>query len=261
MVLITRLLILAALVFAFAQPFTSKSNSLNLQKETVVYLDNSFSMQAKGGQGELLKRAVQDIIEKVPEDKNISIITNNNSFKNTTIKAIKNELLQIDYSSEKMPAKAALLKSHAAFNEKKGDVKNLVFISDFQENNGSLSPQLDSLTHLHLVKLTPVNTNNIAIDSAYISESTATSVELKVTLINSGSFVENLPISLYNADNLIAKTSVEIEKNAETTFSIPINEVINGKISIDDSNLQFDNALFFSINKPSKINVLGMHNL
>ncbi|MEL0456800.1 BatA and WFA domain-containing protein [Flavobacteriaceae bacterium SZ-1-7] len=259
LVLINRLLLMATLVFAFAQPFTSKTSNLNAEKETVVYLDNSFSMQAKGSQGELLKRAVQDIIENVPEDENISIVTNDNSFKNTTIKAIKNELLQIDYSSEKISAEAALLKSNAVFDSKKGIVKNLVYISDFQENNGSLSPQLDSLTHLHLVKLAPVNANNIAIDSAFISERTATSIELKVKLINSGNPVENLPISLFNNNNLIAKTSVEIDKSAETTFSIPVNEVINGKISIDDSNLQFDNTLFFSINKPSKINVLGIN--
>ena len=74
LILITRLLLLAALVFAFAQPFTSKSNSFKTKKETVIYLDNSFSMQAKGNQGELLKRAVQDIMTNVPEDENISII-------------------------------------------------------------------------------------------------------------------------------------------------------------------------------------------
>ncbi|WP_370476686.1 vWA domain-containing protein [Tamlana flava] len=259
LILITRLLLLVALIFAFAQPFTSKTSNLNVEKETVVYLDNSFSMQAKGSQGELLKRAVQDIIENVPEDENISIITNDNSFKNTTIKAVKNELLRISCSSEKISAEAALLKINAVFDNKKDVAKNLVYISDFQENNGSFNPELDSLTHLHLVKLAPVNTNNIAIDSAFISKRTATSIELKVKLINSGNPVKNLPISLFNNNNLIAKTSVEINKNAETTFSIPINEVINGKISIDDSNLQFDNTLFFSINRPSKINVLGIN--
>ena len=95
LILLTRLLLLAALVFAFAQPFTSKSNSFKTEKETVIYLDNSFSMQAKGNQGELLKRAIQDIITNVPEDENISIITNDDVFKNTSLKAIKNDLLEL----------------------------------------------------------------------------------------------------------------------------------------------------------------------
>ncbi|RZV65434.1 MAG: hypothetical protein EX254_05605, partial [Flavobacteriaceae bacterium] len=58
--LITRLLLLACAVLAFAQPFTSKSDTFNQERETVLYLDNSFSMQAMGSKGELMKRAVQD---------------------------------------------------------------------------------------------------------------------------------------------------------------------------------------------------------
>ncbi|MFL1012275.1 vWA domain-containing protein [Flavisericum labens] len=256
LVLITRMLLLAALVFAFAQPFTAKNNSFKNEKETVIYLDNSFSMQAKGQQGELLKRAVQDLITNAPETENISLITNNNSFKNTSIKAIKNDLLQLDYSSNKLTTEAALLKSQSVFSKKRGVLKNLVFISDFQENNGDLNTKTDSLTNINLVKLEPVNTNNISIDSAYISKTTANAIELNVILKNSGTAVDNLPVSLFDNDNLIAKTSMAIKGTAETSFSIPANEVINGKIRINDAHLQFDNTLFFNINEVSTINVL-----
>ncbi|HIC31931.1 MAG TPA: hypothetical protein EYO76_08430, partial [Flavobacteriaceae bacterium] len=97
--LLTRLLLLAAIIIAFAQPYFAKTNSFNTEKETVIYLDNSFSMQAKGNNGELLKRAVQDIITSIDENEKFSLITNNDSYRNTTIKAIKNELLQLDYCS------------------------------------------------------------------------------------------------------------------------------------------------------------------
>ncbi|MEL6975892.1 MAG: BatA domain-containing protein, partial [Bacteroidota bacterium] len=46
LLLFTRLLLLAALIIAFAQPFTAKNQS-EKEKETVIYLDNSFSMQAR----------------------------------------------------------------------------------------------------------------------------------------------------------------------------------------------------------------------
>ena len=259
LILCTRLLLLTALVLAFAQPFTSKSNTFKAKKETVIYLDNSFSMQAKGNQGELLKRAVQDVINNVPEGENISVITNNTIYKNTTIKAIKNDLLQLDYSSNKLTTEAAFLKSKTVFKNEKGSLKSLVFISDFQEDDSDFNPKTDSLTSLHFVKLNPVNTNNISIDSVFISETTATSIVLKVRLKNSGIAVENLPVSLYNDDNLIAKTSVVIDKDAKTTFSLPANQVIKGKITIDDSNLQFDNSLYFNINNASKTNVLAIN--
>lgn len=256
LVLLTRMLLLAALVFAFAQPFTSKSNAFKTEQETVIYLDNSFSMQAKGSQGELFKRAVQDLISNIPENENISIITNSQNFINTNINAIKNDLLQLGYSSNRLSTEAALLKSQSFFSKKNGVLKNLVFISDFQENNGKLTPNTDSLTRINLVKLKPVNTNNISVDSAYISKSTANGIELNVVLRNSGATINNLPVSLFNNNRLIAKTSVAINKMAETSFSVPNNEIINGKISIEDAHLQFDNTLFFNINKASKINVL-----
>ncbi|NNF81477.1 MAG: hypothetical protein HKM99_01920, partial [Flavobacteriaceae bacterium] len=58
LVLATRLLMLAAIILAFAQPFTSENEEALTESETVIYLDNSFSMQAKGDRGELMRRAV-----------------------------------------------------------------------------------------------------------------------------------------------------------------------------------------------------------
>ncbi|MDD7887398.1 BatA domain-containing protein [Flavivirga sp. 57AJ16] len=259
LILCTRLLLLAAIVFAFAQPFTSKSDTFKTKKETVIYLDNSFSLQAKGSQGALLKRAVQDIISNVPESENISLITNDDTYKNTSIKTIKNDLLQLGYSSNKLTAEAALLKSITMFSKQKSTLKNVVFISDFQQDASPFNPRIDSLTNLHLVKLQPINTNNMTIDSVYIAKRTASAIELKVLIKNSGNPIENLPVSLFSNDNLIAKTSVAIENNAETTFYLPVNEVINGKISINDVNLQFDNSLFFNIDNRSKVNVLAIN--
>ncbi len=257
--LLTRLLLLACIILAFAQPFTAKTNAFKTVSETVIYLDNSFSMQAKGDQGELLKRAVQDIITHVPENNSISLITNDNTYKNTTIKAIKNDLLQLDYSAKSMSYDAVILKSKTLFSKEKNRLKNIVFISDFQQQNSNFNPEKDSLTSILAVQLKPVNIHNISIDSAYISNTTASNFELTVQLKHSGTPIENLPVSLYNDDLLIAKTSVAINNEAKTTFSIPTNRIINGKISIDDTNLQYDNSLFFNINKIEKINVLSIN--
>ncbi|MFY0714167.1 BatA and WFA domain-containing protein [Seonamhaeicola sp. NFXS20] len=260
LILCTRLLLLAAIILAFAQPFNSKNNTFKVEKETVIYIDNSFSMQAKGSQGELLKRAIQDVISNAPENDKISVVTNNNTFKNTPIKTIKNDLLRLDYTPNQLSLESAFLKCKTLFSNKKGTLKNMVFVSDFQQQTGDFNPQLDSLTNLRLVKLEPINTNNVSIDTAYISETTPTNHRLKVVLKNSGNPIENIPISIFNGDTLIAKTSVEITKEAETTFTIPTNNIINGKIIIDDTGLQFDNSLYFNINNKSKINVLAINN-
>ncbi len=256
--LFTRLALLAAIILAFAQPYFSKNKTLNKATETVIYLDNSFSMQAKGAQGVLLKRAVQDIISNVPEDEKISIVTNSENFRNTTIKAIKNNLLQLPYASNTLTHQTALLKSKSVFSKAATTTKNLIYISDFQSNTTAFNPVKDSLTNLYAVKLNPVNTQNIAIDSAYISNSNPTKLELTVQLKNSGNAIDNLPISLFNNSMLIAKTATAIATNASVTFSLPANEIINGEIRINDSHLQFDNVLYFNINATETINVLAI---
>ena len=257
--LLTRLLFLTAIIFAFAQPYSAKKSALNLKSETVIYIDNSFSMQAKGNQGELLKRAVQDIISNVPEEENISLITNENIYRNTSINAIKNELLALNYSSKTWSYDAALLKCKKLFKPST-PVKNIVFVSDFQEQQNNFNPEYDSLYNIHAVKLMPVNNNNVSIDSAYISNTTANAMELKVVIRNNGAFIGNLPVSLFNNDTLIAKTSVAINKDTVASFLMPVNNIINGKIIIKDTGLQYDNSLFFNINKLSKIKVLTINN-
>lgn len=59
LLLATRLLLLTFLILAFAQPFFEAKESQQKQNELVILLDNSFSMQAKGENGELFKKAVQ----------------------------------------------------------------------------------------------------------------------------------------------------------------------------------------------------------
>ena len=258
--LITRLLIFAGIIIAFAQPYTSQTNDFTTKNETIIYLDNSFSMQTKGAHGELLKRAVQDIISAVPESEDISLITNNQTFKNTTIKGLKNDLLQLDYSSNQLTYDAALLKSKKLFSNRIDTQKNLVFISDFQQKNREFKIENDSSVNYNVVKLIPVNNNNIFIDSLYISKTTPSNLELQVSLKSSGTSVKNIPVSLFEGSNLIAKTSVSIvDDKASTTFSVPANRAINGTIKINDSNLQFDDQLFFSINEATKINVLSIN--
>lgn len=257
--LLLRLLALAAIIIAFAQPYISKAGSaFDTEQETVLWLDTSFSMQKKGANGELLKRAVQELIENTNDTKVFTLFTNEVVYKHTTIKAIQNDLLKLGYSPETLDYNAALLKGRNLFDTKTSTNKELILISDFQEQQTVFQPKADSLFSLNLVQLKPVNTNNILLDSLYLSNTSMTNLDLSVVVKNFGSNVENLPISLYNDDKLIAKTAITLNGKGIATFSLPSNEIINGKITIDDPNLAFDNSLFFNVNSKPKINVLSI---
>jgi hypothetical protein len=257
--LMTRLLLLACAIIAFAQPYLSNSDSFNTKSETVIYLDNSFSMQSPSVNGSLLNSAIQDIIENVDENEQISLFTNDANFTNTSLKAIKNDLIQLKHSPNQLAYDAAILKGKKLFSNDESSIKNLVLVSDFQQKSESLSALKDSLVNLKLVQLKPSNQSNISVDSIYVSKTTVENIELTVNLKNQGDAIETLPVSLYNDDKLIAKTSVNISDKAITNFTIPVNTVFNGRIVIEDRNLQYDNTLFFNMDQREKINVLAIN--
>ncbi|HKK11503.1 MAG TPA: BatA domain-containing protein [Flavobacteriaceae bacterium] len=257
--LLTRLLLLASVIIAFAQPYSSNFNSFKTKSETVIYLDNSFSMQAKGSNGTLLNSAVQDILESMDDDETFTLFTNDITFKNTTLKAIKNDLITLSYSPNQLAYDAVVLKGKKAFGNDQNSLKNLVLISDFQQKKNPLVFDNDSIINTKLVQLKPVNPHNIDLDSVFISKVDAETIELTVTLKNQGNPVETLPISLFNEDHLVAKSAVSIEDDASTVFTIPANNVFNGKLTIEDGNLQYDNSLYFNLDKKEKINVLSIN--
>jgi hypothetical protein len=259
LILIIRMLLFAGVIIAFAQPYISNSDSFNTKSETVIYLDNSFSMQSPSNNGSLLNTAIQDIIENIDENEQISIFTNDANFNKTSIKAIKNDLIKLKHSPNQLGYDAVVLKGKKLFSDDQSAIKNLVLVSDFQQKNESLTVKKDSLINLKLVQLRPSNQSNIAIDSVYISKTTVENLELTVRIKNQGDAIETLPVSLFNDDKLIAKTAVDIANEATTSFTIPTNSKFNGKLVIDDSNLQYDNMLYFNIDQREKINVLAIN--
>ena len=88
LLLVTRLLLLTFIIIAFAQPYFPAKDSTSASNEMYIILDNSFSMQAKGQKGELLRRAVQELLEEIPENTRFSLLTTSESYWNTDIKSI-----------------------------------------------------------------------------------------------------------------------------------------------------------------------------
>ncbi|MCG2430533.1 BatA domain-containing protein [Aequorivita xiaoshiensis] len=257
--LLMRLLAMAALIFAFAQPFTASNTALKNEKETVIYIDNSFSMQAKGSQGPLLERALQDLFENSATIENLSWFTNNTQQKNSSVQDFKNEILSVTYSQNQLTASQVLLKANQLFSNEKDVVKRLIYISDFQQQEAF--PPISNDIIVDAVQLKPVKHSNIAIDSVYITSKNAFIIQLQVKVSKSGDDFSEAPISLYDNNKLVAKTAVDFSnsKNGTVTFDIDNSEEFTGKFQVTDPNLTFDNTLYFNINKPEKIKVLAIN--
>ena len=258
LLLLTRMALLAALVIAFAQPFTASRSALQ-QKQTVVYLDNSFSMQAKSDGASLLENAVQSLIKSVPPAQRFTLFTNDKVYRNLSMPTAQGELLDIAPVSKQLEMNAILLKGSTFFTEDAGTIKNLVLISDFQERMGSELPDAMPNMEMHFVPLRPDSESNVSLDTIYRDVQNSDNVELIAEISRTGS-IADIPVSLFNGKRLIAKTSAVFQEEGSTKvrFTIPDNEPVQGKLEILDSGLEYDNQLYFNIDQAPPIKVLAI---
>lgn len=255
LLLATRLLILACIIIAFAQPFFKAKDSNNVTNEMYIILDNSFSMQAKGKKGELMKRAVQELLESAPENMSFSLLTNSETFWNTDIKSIRKDLQNIKYSASAFQPENLLAKINArktVFN------KDIVVITDAVGLQKKQLKSIDTDSNTYFIIPKAEQKNNISVDSVFISQQLDNFYEIGVKLSAYGNDFKSIPIALYNKNKLIAKTLVPFDTKKKTiNFTIP-KEDFHGYVSITDNSLEYDNKLFFSISKPEKVNVISI---
>lgn len=255
LLLATRLLLLAAMILAFAQPFFDAKDSKNITNEMYIVVDNSFSMQAKGQKGELLKRAVEDLLEHTPENQSFSLVTNSETFWNTDIKSIRRDLQNLKYSSSPFNIESAMAKIKS---RKSVYNKDIIVITDavgLQENQ---LKSVDKDFNTYFIVPEAEQKNNVSADSAYVSQVLDNFYEIAVKLSAYGEDFGEIPVALYNKEKLVAKTQVKFDTKKKTiNFTIPKDD-FHGYVSITDNSLDYDNTLYFSISKPQKINVVSI---
>ena len=255
LLLTSRLLLLTCIIIAFAQPFFESKVSKNANNELYIILDNSFSMQAKGNKGELLKRAVQELLEETPENVNFSLLTSTENYWNTDIKSVRSALQNLKYSATpfQLDNIIAKLKAHkSAFK------KDIVIITDGIGINKKQLKNIDATNAPYFIIPKAVQKNNVSIDSVFIQKTLEQFYEINIQLSGYGDKFDPIPISLYNNNKLIAKTTVTLDTPKKSiNFTIP-KQAFHGYVSIVDNGLPYDNTLYFSISKAKKTNIISI---
>lgn len=255
LLLATRLLLFTFLIIAFAQPFFEAKDQKNATNELYIILDNSFSMQAKGKKGELLKRAVQDLLEHAPENTTFSLLTCTDNYWNTDIKTIQKELQNLSYSATPFQPERLLaqVKAHqSAFK------KDIVIITDAVGLDAKAFGKPQEGEQLYFILPEAEKTNNIAIDSVYLHQTLDQFYEIGVSVTAHGDGFKDIPLALYNQGKLVAKTLVNFETpKQQLKFNLP-KEDFHGYVSLNDNALDYDNTYYFSLSKPQKNNVISI---
>ena len=261
LILITRILLFTSLILAFAQPHLKNENK-NLNSKTFIYLDNSFSMQLKGENGEQLEKIKNDLIENLSSNNKVTtLITNNHVSEDLNFNNFKNEILKIKYYPIKKSLETVLLQINTIKNKSTNTQVNTILISDFQNINYLHNKlELDSLTKYSFVQPQAKNIENISIDSIWVSDKNRDNLTLNSIIKSYDIAVENLSVSLFVNNELFGKTTVSLDKNESKTveFILLNSDQINGRLSLNDHKLPFDDNLYFSIPKNEKINVLAI---
>ena len=258
LILITRLLLLACLILAFAKPFIPASEKALTESQTLIYLDNSFSMQAGSDQSTNFNKAVNPLLEYLEGENKFSLFTNSNEYFERRLPDLKDELQNIDYSEDQISFREIILKAENYFKKHPTAEKDLVIISDFQSNMDIPSEVNSENFNFHLVQQKPQEIYNASLDSAYIKEVTPESVTLNILASSNKNLEEPISISIYDGETLLGRNTIQLadENSVEINFRLQNMLIANGRIEIEDSGLKYDNTLFFNINKNPGIKVV-----
>lgn len=263
-VLILRVLGIAALVFAFAQPFLKekggKTNSGNIVS---IFVDNSFSMDADADNTSSLYEAVdaaRNIVSDFDYDDDFVLTTQDFSGEESHI-LNKDQILELLDNITTSPNSRSLkeicaFQNNTAHNSNKGNALKF-YISDFQKNAFDFSAlRNDTSAHICLIPTSSTEKNNISVDTCWFLSPIirlGNVVTLVAKIQNYGSDdAQKVPLKLYvnGKQKAVASIDVAAKSYAECRLTYKIDEdgTNLGRLMIEDSPIVFDDELFFSYN-------------
>jgi len=278
LILIARLLAIAALVFAFSRPYIPRTNktSTSAQQLVLVYVDNSFSMKAEGEKGSLLEQAKQTAIE-IANSYRIAtqfVIQTSDFLPQHQFPLNKEQFIQqvTEIKESAHSPKLSEVYSRAVQLENETNKKlekNIFILSDFQKNTSdfeSIKPDSSVLTYL--LPFRSSKTNNLLIDSSWFEvpgRKIGQSEKLFVHVSNkSDQAYQNIPVRLTINDSLKAISNISIAGNEKTTVELSYTNNSEGiqlcKVELDDYPVIYDNSWFMSYRVLEKLNTLGIYN-
>lgn len=274
LILLSRILAIAFLVLAFAQPFIPVSeNDLSNQNNTVaIYIDNSFSMESVGENGSLLNEAKNKAIEVVNSykatDKFILVSNNFNAGDQRLLsnEEIIDKIENISISSSSRNISTIYSRNRDALNTSI-DNKAFYILSDFQESTSDLNLiKADTLIETYLVPIESSQASNLYIDSCWFNSPTHLinqNEELNIRIKNnSENNLERIPLKLSINNQNVVPTSFNINANDESIITLnyrnKTNGIQQGKVELRDNPIVTDDIFYFSYSISENINILGV---
>ena len=275
LVLLSRMLALAALVLAFAMPYIpSEGGNIKAgSKDVSIYFDNSFSMAAESEDVRLLEKArirVEEIVSAYSTEEKIQIITTDFEGRDQRLLSKEDALTrlgEVQITHNVQPLSKVLLRQKQALSTGKNKNKEVYMVSDFQRNITDLEVYKDTSVNLTLVPLQSVQSQNIAIDTAWFQspvQSLNQPNPLVVKIRNlSDTEIPNVRMSLAikGQTRPIGTLTIPAQTAIYDTIDVPVLETgwHEAKITITDFPIEFDNDYYFAFNVDEQVDILQIH--
>lgn len=271
LVLLMRCLAIAALVFAFAQPFIPTGSAVKQGLKSVsVFIDNSNSMSAMDKDISLFDKAkfrAREIIQGYKDEDKFQILTNDFEGKHQRLLSKEDALAAIDelkISPAVRNMTEIMKRQKQVLNTSDRTLKIAYVISDFQKNISDFSPKTDSLIDFNLIPLQAISEKNVAIDSCWfeIPVQMANQVNPLVVKVHNYSEekVENVTLTLkYDGqEKPVGNLNIEAGTTVTDTINMSIQKTgwHQAELLITDYPVQFDDHYFFTFNVAEQIDVL-----
>lgn len=275
LVLLMRILAIAFLVFAFAQPFIPNKNTAvkNGQKAVSLYVDNSYSMDAQASDVPLLEKAKQrarEIVNAYDIGDEFQVITCDFEGRHQRLVSQEDALQLIDevqptYAVQ--PISKVIAKQKQVFNTAKSEHKISYLISDFQKNVTDLETIQDSTFEVNLIPLQSVQLRNVSIDSAWFEApvqmlNQTNRLIVKVSNLSDDE-VEDVRLSLQMNGQVKPLGNISLQANTSTFDTVNITIVRTGwheaALSITDFPVNFDDTYYFTFNVKKEIKILSIN--
>jgi hypothetical protein len=275
LVLLMRLLAIACLVFAFAQPFIPQKNAVVKKgiKAVSIFVDNSFSMQALSQDVPLLDKAKQrarEIVRAYAPDDEFQIITNDFEGKHQRLVGQEDALNLIDeltISPSVKELSKVIIRQEQALNTATTANHTAYMISDFQRNITDIGNYADTTKALNLIPLQAVQEKNISIDSAWFIAPVPMANQANPLVVQIRNHTKEV------AENIRLSLNYENQNKPVGTLTIPADAVImdtvnisikrtgwhEAELAITDYPVQFDDHYYFAFNVQESIEVLSIN--
>lgn len=279
LVLLMRLLAVAAMVFAFAQPFIPVGDGVKTGNNAVsIFVDNSFSMEAGLEETPLLevaKSKARDIIQAYGDGDRFQILTHDFEGRHQRLVSKEDAIKMIDDISVSASVRSLdLIHNRQAQTTDNGADNRIHYVlSDFQKSilpstiEAGRAISRDTSIEINMVPIQSVIEKNLSIDSAWLEAPVPLLNQTNKLLVKISNYgdqdIDDVRLSVLRNGQSKPEGTRSLAAGASVVDTINLSILQPGvqdiTLQVTDYPVQFDDNYYLTLTVPAEIKVLSIN--